>query len=378
MQDSKENISQHNNKRLDLIERLWNKMKPEIKEDRLITSVLRMTYRTVDAAAASLLLHGETEGIYFLTAAGPAEIGLKRLHADRQSGIVASVVRNVKHVLVNDADKNRQLHRLLEEATGFRTMHAMGVPLVINGKLIGVIELHNKVNGNAFSQHDMQLLKGLSTTSAMALENARLNEKLMTSYRGTVQALVSLAGAKETSGGGHSRRVAEYVTLGAAMFSMSPKDKTTLEYAAFLHDIGKLSVPDRLLNKSGELTDEEWARIRRHPVVGYELLKDIPFLQEASSQILYHHERYDGKGYPQGLEGDAIPIGARLIAVADAFDHMTVRHSYREAYTKDQAFAELNRCVNSQFCPLAVKAFNAGFVKSRLSQKNLPLVSRLR
>ncbi len=101
---------------------------------------------------------------------------------------------------------------------------------------------------------------------------------------------------------------------------MSREELEILEYAGILHDIGKLAIPDGLLNKSDSLTNEEWEIIRKHPVIGFNLLKGTPFLKEASRLILYHHEKYDGKGYPDGLKGEAIPIGARLIAVADAFD----------------------------------------------------------
>ena len=157
--------------------------------------------------------------------------------------------------------------------------------------------------------------------------------------------------------------------LGAAGMSYTGKTKQMIEYAAILHDIGKLSIPDSILNKAENPNDEEWEIIRQHPVVGHELLKEIPMLQEASKLILYHHERYDGSGYPQGLGGEDIPMGARLIAVADAFDNMTTEHSYRKALSGNKAFAELNRCSGSQFCPVAIKAFKAGFLKSRVSQR---------
>ncbi len=209
----------------------------------------------------------------------------------------------------------------------------------------------------------------VGNATALALDKIRMNSSLLKSYKSTVKALVSLADAKETSGGGHSRQVAEYAIIAASEMSLPSKDKQTIEYAAMLHDIGKLSIPDNILNKKGSPTDEEWEIIRKHTIVGYELLKDIPFLQEASELILYHHERYDGRGYPQKLAGDQIPLGARLIAVADAFANMTVDHPYRAALSKKAAFAELHRCANTQFCPVAVRAFNAGFVKNRLSGK---------
>ena len=123
------------------------------------------------------------------------------------------------------------------------------------------------------------------------------------------------------------------------------------------------------MNKSDTLTHDEWKIIRKHPIIGYNLVTGIPSLQEASKLILYHHERHDGKGYPKGLKGETVPLGARLIAVADAFDNMTTEHSYRIALSKKDALIELRRCAGSQFCPVAIKAFCSGFVKSHLSGK---------
>jgi len=245
----------------------------------------------------------------------------------------------------------------------------LGVPIIIGDKVIGVVEVLNKADGTDFTRQDLKTMMGVATTTALTIENARMNTNLLNSYKGTVRALVSLADAKETSGGGHSRRVMEYSLIGAREMSLSKEEKQNIEYAATLHDIGKLSIPDNILNKSEALTDEEWQIIRKHPAIGYNLLREIPFLKEASKLILYHHERYDGKGYPQGIIAEAIPMGARLIAVADAFDNMTTDHVYRKALSRQQAFAELHNNARSQFCPVAVKAFNSGFVRTRLSNK---------
>ena len=161
--------------------------------------------------------------------------------------------------------------------------------------------------------------------------------------------------------------------MGARELGLTKQQQQNIEYAALLHDIGKLSIADNILNKVEPLNDKEWAIIRKHPIVGYEILRDIPFLKEASLLILYHHERYDGSGYPQGLHGDNIPIGARLIAVVDAFDNMTTEHSYRHSMTQQQAFAELANKAGDQFCPTAVKAFNTGYVRTHLTKKKRPV-----
>jgi len=357
--------------KIDLLEKLWARAKPEVnKEDRLIESIMRMVHNALGSSASSLLLLDEnTQELYFRFADGPVGQQLKRLHISRRSGIAGWIVRNGKPLMVNDAGKNSNFYKMIDKTTGFNTKSIIGVPIIIGNKVIGVIEVLNKTNGTDFTKHDLKTMLCVASTAAMTIENTRMNESLLRSYRGTVTALVSLADCKETSGGGHSRRVSEYALTGARELSLSKEDKQDIEYAAILHDIGKLTIPDSLLNKTGKLTDSEWEIIRKHPTTGYNLLKDIPFLKEASRLILCHHERYDGRGYPGGLEAEAIPLGARLIAVTDAFDNMTTSHTYRKALTRQQAFAELHQCARSQFCPVAVKAFNSGFVRTRLSKK---------
>ncbi len=371
MENTPGRVASVDTSKIDLLEKLWARVRPENKgEDQLIACVMQTAHNALGASASSLLLLDEkNQELYFKFADGPVSQELKRLHISRQSGIAGWIVRNGKPLIVNDAEKNRNFYKMIDDATGFKTRSIIGVPIIIDDKVIGVIEVLNKVGASDFTRQDLKIMLGVAATTAMAIENIRMNESLLNSYGSTVRALVSLADGKETSGGGHSRRVSEYALTGAKELSLSKEEKQDIEYAAILHDIGKLSIPDSILNKSGTLMDEEWVMIRSHSTTGYNLLKDIPFLQAASKLILYHHERYDGEGYPQGLKAEAIPLGARLIAVADAFDNMTSEHVYRQAMSRQQAFAEIYKCARRQFCPVAVKAFNSGFVRSRLSKK---------
>lgn len=356
--------------KIDLLEKLWARTKTEDKEEQLTSTIMRMTHNALKASASSLLLLDEREQeLYFKFADGPVGQQVKRLHISRQSGITGWIARNGKPLMVNDPEKNANFYKHIDDATGFKTKSIIGVPIIIGDEVIGVIEVLNKAGGAKFTRHDLKTMMGVGATTALMLENARTNADLLDSYKSTVGALVSLADAKETSGGGHSRRVAEYALIGARQLSLPKDEKHNIEYAAILHDIGKLSIPDNVLNKPDALNKEEWEMIRKHPLTGYHLLKRIPFLKEASKLILYHHERYDGDGYPHGLRGESIPMGSRLIAVADAFDNMTTSHVYKRALRQEQAFAELTRNMRSQFCPIAVKAFNSGFFRSRLSDE---------
>lgn len=371
MQNLKEKGAEASKAKLDLLDRIWRKVTSVKEEHPLVASITQMTRYALNASASSLLLFDEkNQELLFKFADGPVGKQLRRLRLNKQSGIAGWVARNGKPLIVNDANNDQRFDISIDEITGFVTKSVICAPLIIHRKVIGVIEVVNKLDGADFSENDLQTLTAVANTAALAIENVRLNESLLNSYRTTVDALVSLADAKEINAGGHSGRVSEYALMGAATLSLPEEERKNILYASILHDIGKLRIPDSVLNKSDALTHKEWEMVREHPVTGYNILRGISFLKEASRLILYHHERYDGKGYPHGLKGEIIPIGSRLIAVADAFDNMTTKHPYRPALVGKSAFTELHRCARSQFCPVAVKAFCSGFVKSHLLSKS--------
>jgi len=155
----------------------------------------------------------------------------------------------------------------------------------------------------------------------------------------------------------HSQRVAFHALMLAKELGMSGKEQKHIYLAGLLHDIGKLGIPDSYLFKACKLTEEEWQEIKKHPVFSYEILSTIPEMKNISVIALYHHERYDGKGYPEGLRGEAIPLGARLLAVVDSFDAMTSYRFYRPQMSFQMAIEELCRCAGTQFDPRFVEAF---------------------
>lgn len=175
-------------------------------------------------------------------------------------------------------------------------------------------------------------------------------------YDRTVRTLMAAVETKDLYTRGHSERVSAASVLIARQIGMREDRVASLRYAGMLHDVGKLGVPTRVLQKSGRLTEAEFAAIQRHPVQGLEIVREIEFLDEATVGIMHHHERLDGQGYPMGLSGDRIPEFARVIAVADAFDSMTTTRSYRGARTVDEAVVELRRCAGTQFDPAFVEA----------------------
>ncbi len=364
-QNLKHNGTQVNKTRLDLLEKICSNVRSVKQHLPVISSITQMTRYVLNASASSLiLLDEENKALLNKYADGPLGKQFQRFHLQKQLGITRWVIRNGKPLILKDINKDEDSNNTRNEIAGVVPRSVVCAPLVMKGEVIGAIEVLNKLDGNNFNEHDVQILTGLANNAALTFENIRLSEDLLYSYKDTVEKLVSLFDVKESTASKHSRRVAEYALIAANALSLSQEEKQAIEYAAVLHDIGLLSIPESVLNRRERLTDEEWDLIRKHPVIGYNLLRGIPSLNQVSKLILYHHERYDGKGYPCGLRGEAIPIGARVIAVADAFDSMTVKHSYRAAMSPKDALEEIGKCAGSQFCPVVARAFFVSYVKS--------------
>ena len=176
-------------------------------------------------------------------------------------------------------------------------------------------------------------------------------------YDTTLQALSNALDVRDSETEGHSRRVVEYMELIIAELPVAPENLSTLRRGALLHDIGKIGVPDNVLRKPAALSDAEWVVMKRHPEHGARIISQIPFLQDVSRIVRHHHERWDGMGYPDGIAAEAIPLGARIFAVADSFDAMTSDRPYRRAMSVKDARVEVARCRGTQFDPNIVDAF---------------------
>jgi hypothetical protein len=192
-------------------------------------------------------------------------------------------------------------------------------------------------------------------------------------YDRTVRTLIAAVETKDLYTRGHSERVAAASVLIARAIGMREDRVASLRYAGMLHDVGKLGVPTRVLQKTSQLTEEEFAAIKLHPVRGLEMIREIEFLGEAFAGIMHHHERLDGLGYPMGLRGEEIPEFARAIAVADAFDSMTTTRSYRGARTAEDALVELRRCAGTQFDPAMVAALVSALEEHEWQSETRPV-----
>jgi len=185
----------------------------------------------------------------------------------------------------------------------------------------------------------------------------KLYHNMQSAYMATVKALAQTIDAKDHYTHSHSENVTKYAVAIAKEMGFSQREVHTLREACQLHDLGKIGIHDYILNKSEKLTQEEWEKIRSHSLRGAEILEPLAFLDEVVILIRQHHERYDGTGYPNGLRGEEIKLGARIIAVADAFDAMTSERPYRKAYSKEYTISKLKETSGTQFDPQVVKAF---------------------
>jgi HD-GYP domain-containing protein (c-di-GMP phosphodiesterase class II) len=198
---------------------------------------------------------------------------------------------------------------------------------------------------------------------------AELEERFQQHTLAMATSLVSLIDLRDRYTGGHSQRVAEYVRDIAVEMCLAEEQTDMIVFAASLHDIGKIGVPDHVLLKQGSLTDEEFAWIRKHPEWGWMAIRNVDGFKQAALLILHHHERLDGRGYPSRLGGKEIPLGSRIIAVADSYDALTTNRPYRTARTHEQAVTELLRCRETQFDTEVVQAFCASIGRRPASTK---------
>ncbi|HSF06749.1 MAG TPA: HD domain-containing phosphohydrolase [Methylomirabilota bacterium] len=185
----------------------------------------------------------------------------------------------------------------------------------------------------------------------------RAYRQLQETYRATLETLGAALDSRDVGTEAHSRRVHGYALTTARMHGLMEEELVDLAHGVLLHDIGKIGIPDNILLKPGSLNSEEWAIMRRHPEIGKRLIENIPFLKGAVPIVYSHHERWDGTGYPQGLKGAAIPLGARIFMVVDAFDAMTFDRPYSRAISFEAAKAEIQRCAGSHFDPAVVASF---------------------
>jgi HD-GYP domain-containing protein (c-di-GMP phosphodiesterase class II) len=218
--------------------------------------------------------------------------------------------------------------------------------------------------GFLFAVLSTVVLRGSRTVNKQRRQLVVHAQEMRRSHDSMLQMLCAALDLRDQATKGHSLRVARLAATVGEQLGQSEEQLTHLEQAAMLHDLSKIGLSDRILGKIGPLDEDEWEEIQKHPEMGYQIVRDIPFLRGAGEIVLYHHERYDGGGYPKGLMGDEIPLGARIFAVVDAYDAMTSDRAYRRAGSHAFAVREIKRNSGTQFDPQVVEAFLAANTKN--------------
>jgi HD-GYP domain-containing protein (c-di-GMP phosphodiesterase class II) len=348
--------------------------------DTLIRMIARMLVQKVKVTHAGILLYDKEKNTYILTVSrGPTgkkiPAGFARVDVDNplirffkercdkqlfpQGAII---LEEAKKTLRKTPDPylKELLKKVLYQMEIFEAV--ICIPNFFRDELMGIAVLGAKSSGRRFGHKEIDFFLALASDVAMAIRNAQLFQELELElhrkYRLFIHTTVALAAAidaKDHYTHGHTARVTE-LSLKIANKLREENKKVLgekfiehLHIASLLHDIGKIGVPESILNKEGALTEEELKKMREHPLVGSVILQPIKELEDAILGVKYHHERYDGSGYPEGLKGDQIPLIAAIISVADAFDAMVTDRPYRRAFSKEEAINEIRRVSGKQF-----------------------------
>ena len=313
--------------------------------------------RLVDAETGSLLfLDDETGNLFFDVALGEKGESIKTIRLKKGQGIAGWVAEHQEPVIINDVQNDPRFFKDADKKSALETRDMVCLPVRLKDKLVGVLQTINKRHGQ-FESGDMELLTALGNQVAVAIENARLYDELKETFYATVHTLAETIEKRDPYTGEHTKRVMEYsLSIGKAM-GLSQKDMMDLRLSAILHDIGKIGIRDNILLKNERLTVDEYNTIMMHAVYGAEILTNIRQLKDIIPGVKWHHEKYDGSGYPEGLKGEQIPVIARIISVADTFDAMTTDRPYRKGLSVEAALEELKRYAGTQFDPEAVNAF---------------------
>lgn len=321
----------------------------------------------VDADVVSLLLlDPETGELFFEAATGEKKDRLKEIRLKSGQGLAGWIALRGGSMIIDDVRADKRFDADVDQATGYETRNMIVVPVSSKERMVGVLQAINKKAG-CFTNDDLEMLETLAHQVGTAIENALLYQEQRETFLGVTTAFAEALEKRDNYTGGHTKRVCEYSMAIARHLELSDKQLEELNLSAILHDIGKIGVQDRILQKPGKLEPDEFAEMNRHPVLGSEILEHVKSLRAMIGGVRNHHERYDGSGYPDHKKGEEIPLIGRIIAVADSFDAMTSTRPYRTALSHETALSELTKYSGSQFDPHIVEAFMEVYKKGTLS-----------
>ncbi len=327
-----------------------------IKKEEFYQTVLESACELINSPRGSLMIYDAQNDE--LTIAAARNISRDVIESTRIKpglGIAGRAFQTGETIFVTDPAQSNQYKDFIgkeEQKDPF-----IAIPLKLKDKPFGVLNLHLSREKESFTDYDLKFLTLLAGETAITLENIKLYESLENFYLEMVQTLARVIDAKDSYTGDHAGRARQKARRLAEELRMPEKMLRYVEYAALLHDIGKIGIDGAILSKPGKLTQEEYEEIKKHPAIGYQILSPIHFLGPVAQMVLYHQEWYNGMGYPEGLKGEEIPLGARIVATIDAWDAMRSDRPYRKALSVEIAEDQLIKGSGRQFDPEVVKAF---------------------
>ncbi|MFH0844699.1 MAG: HD domain-containing phosphohydrolase [Pseudomonadota bacterium] len=342
----------------------------ELDFDRLFPLIIHKVTDAMAAERTSLyIIDWDNHEIWTKVAERVGEIRLPL-----GQGISGKVAETGEILNVVDAWELPYFNREFDVKHNFRTRAVLCMPINNRaGERIGVMQVINKVGGGRFNKDDEAFLKGLASQVAIALENAFLLEEVEISFESSIRTLSATVDAKHPLTAGHSQRVTEYALMIAREMNLDKKEQEIIKYAGLLHDIGKIGIPDHVLLKNGPFSPEEREEMNSHTSKTKLILENFHFpkaLRRVPEVATYHHEKVNGGGYPQGLTGDELPLGSKILAAADVFDALTSRRDYPKYHSDETMTCEpmpLSKAIlilkeesGSHFAPEVVEAFLRG------------------
>jgi len=357
------------NQRLKVLLEVGQAISSLMELDDLLLLIARETARVLNADRCTLFLLDEKRGELWSKVA----MGEERIRLPKDKGIAGLVVTTGETLIIDDAYSNPHFNPEIDKKTGYCTRSLLCGPMRDSrGEVLGVFQVLNKREGD-FREEDKELLEAVAAFSAIAIENAKLYAELKKTFHSFIETLAATIDARHHLTAGHSHRVAKYTVGIAREMGLPKKEIEILRVAAFLHDYGKIGIPDSILAKPGKLTEEEYTQMKRHPALTKEILSNI-YLTDDYKGIpdlaSTHHEKLDGSGYPFGLKDGQIPLGGRIMAVADVFDAITSKRDYREGMPDAEALELLRENVEKHFDPEVFEAFERYLKKELASGKD--------
>ncbi|HDP70587.1 MAG TPA: HD domain-containing protein [Actinobacteria bacterium] len=335
-----------------------------LNEKELLETILDAATGIIGAEKASLMMLNEKKDELTIKAAhGLSDEVVKSTKLKLGDGISGWVAKKGEPLLLINGINDPRFQPIQAKEG---TKDAIVVPLKVRSKIIGVLNITNKIGDKTFDDDDLELLTAMANEAAVALENTKLYQEIRNNFFGVIRALAEAVDAKDTYTRGHADRVTEYAVAIAEEMGLSESEREQIKVAAILHDIGKIGIGEQILLKPGKFTFDEMLIIQTHPLIGANILVPIEFPWDIISLVRHHHERYDGLGYPGGLSGEEIPLGARIITVADCFEAMTSNRPYHRAKMATEAIEEVKKNSGTQFDPDVVEAFLLAFERGKI------------